>query len=237
MNLMCNPAEDLYESAGLADAPTVELDPEETVVAIIDPQQGFLSPSGTFGRVFGAVELGPLRDALKELALFLNSVPMEVRVVLILSEYPRGLHTPGTTAEPLFNLCVAGSHDCDLAERLAIQDSWAVVTKHETDAWTSPAFRGAVWRLIEQGGKHIIVAGLTATTCVRDSVRSILRAIEPTALTILLVRDLIGSRANSYHSAEGQPSRVYQAYSLMAAAGALAVPTWRCLSWRRSPNR
>jgi hypothetical protein len=37
MSLKGNPAEDLYESAGLADAPTVELDPEDTVVAIIDP--------------------------------------------------------------------------------------------------------------------------------------------------------------------------------------------------------
>ena len=227
-----NPPDDPYESVVPVKAATIELDPEATLVVIIDPQHGFSSPFGTFGRVFGAEELGPVRDALKELALFLNSIPKEVRVVLVLSEYPRGLHTAGTTADPLSDLCVAGDRDCDLADGLMIQDSWLVVIKHQTDAWTSPEFRGAVWRLIEQRGKHIVVAGLTATTCVRDSIVSILSAIGSATLAILLVRDLIGSRVSSYRSAEGQPSRVDQAYSLMAAAGAVAVPTWRCLRWR-----
>ena len=84
---MCNPPDDPHESVVLAKTPTVELDPETTLVAIIDPQLGFSSPSGTFGRVFGAEELGPLREALKELVLFLNSLPQEVSVVLVLSEY------------------------------------------------------------------------------------------------------------------------------------------------------
>lgn len=214
----------------------VELDPKTTLVAIIDPQRGFSSQSGTFGRAFGAEELGPLREALKELALFLNSLPEEVGVVLVLSEYPRGLHTAGTTAEPLSNLCVAGDRDCDLADGLAVKDSWVVATKHRTDAWTSPKFRGAVWRLIERRGKHIVVAGLTATTCVRESILSILNAVGQGTIAVLLIRDLIGSRASSYRSVEGEPSRVDQAYSVMAAAGAVAVPTWRCLRWRRCPS-
>jgi hypothetical protein len=118
---MCNPPDDPHESVVLAKTPTVELDPETTLVAIIDPQLGFSSPSGTFGRVFGAEELGPLREALKELVLFLNSLPQEVSVVLVLSEYPRCLHMAGTTAEPLSNLCVAGDRDCDLADGLAVK--------------------------------------------------------------------------------------------------------------------
>src|SRR5215475_13050401 len=77
MCLMCNPPDDPYESVILENTPTVELAPETTLVVIIDPQRGFSSPSGTFGRVFGAEELGPLREALKELALFLNTVPTE----------------------------------------------------------------------------------------------------------------------------------------------------------------
>jgi len=89
MCLMSNPPDDPYESVILENTPTVELDPETTLVVIIDPQRGFSAPSGTFGRVFGAEELGPLREALKELALFLNSLPKEVSVVLVLSEYPR----------------------------------------------------------------------------------------------------------------------------------------------------
>jgi len=234
MCLMCNPPDDPYESVILENTPT-ELDPETTLVVIIDPQRGFSAPSGTFGRVFGAEELGPLREALKELALFLNSLPKEVSVVLVLSEYPRGLHTAGTTVEPLSNLCVAGNPDCELADGLAVQDSWVVATKHRTDAWTSPEFRGAVWRFIERPGKHIVVAGLTATTCVRESILSILNAVGQATITVLLIRDLIGSRASSYRSVEGEPSRVDQAYSVMAAAGALAVPTWRCLRWCRCP--
>jgi len=236
MCLMCNPPDDPYESIILENTPTVELDPETTLMVIIDPQRGFLTPSGTFGRVFGAEELWPLREALKELALFLNSLPKEVSVVLVLSEYPRGLHTAGTTVEPLSNLCVAGDPDCDLADGLAVQNSWVVATKHRTDAWTSPEFRRAVWRFIERPGKHIVVAGLTATTCVKGSILSILSAAGQATITVLLIRDLIGSRASSYRSSvEGEPSRVDQAYSVMAAAGALAVPTWRCLRWCRCP--
>jgi nicotinamidase-related amidase len=225
----------IFDKSFSAPTPTVELDPETTLVAIIDPQRGFSAPSGTFGRVFGAEELGPLREALKELALFLNSLPKEVGVVLVLSEYPKGLHTAGTTVEPLSNLCVAGDRDCDLADGLAIKDSWVVAIKHRTDAWTSPEFRAAIWRLIERGGKHLVVTGLTATTCVRESILSILSAIGQATITVLLIRDLIGSRASSYSSVEGEPSRVDQAYSVMATSGALVVPTWRCLRWRRCP--
>ena len=145
----------IFDKPFSAPTPTVELDPETTLVAIIDPQRGFSAPSGTFGRVFGAEELEPLREALKELALFLNSLPEEVGVVLVVSEYPKGLHTAGTTVEPLSNLCVAGDRDCDLADGLAIKDSWVVAIKHWTDARRSLEFRSArivkIFEIVDHG--------------------------------------------------------------------------------------
>lgn len=216
-----------------ADCPAAELDPARTLVTVIDPQIGFSSLSGTLGRAFGTDELSTIRPALDQLARFLASIPSEVHVVLVTSEYARGQHTAGDLSDPLSGLCVSGlGRDCELADGIVPNKSWTIALKLRSDAWSSHGFRAAVGQFILEGGQTLLVAGLTATTCVLQTILSLLRSADRRDVTVIAVRDLIGARASTYRHDRGM-SRVDRAYGQMDAAGAVILPSWRSIYWRR----
>lgn len=223
------------ESGSRSRNETIELDPASTLVVVVDPQAGFSSPAGTFGKVFGLDELAPLRSAIARLNDFAAGLPVEVQVVVVLSEYNRGARAAGGASDPLSDLCTAGGPDCEIAEELVVQERWQVVTKHSTDAWASPEFREVVLRFLDRRGRHVVVVGLTATTCVRQSVLSILGAVDQGQVRIVLLRDLIGARASSFVPVGGEPSLIDRVYQEMTAKGAVCVESWKALRWRRPP--
>jgi nicotinamidase-related amidase len=210
----------------------VVLDLGRTVVVVIDPQVGFCSPTGTLARIFGTDDLLPVQAALARLGSFLRNTPLTTSVLLVSSEYPPGLHTEGDLSDPLAGLCVPGvGADCELVEEIVPREGWLRVTKRQTNAWETPAFRNAVKNLTAQGRRTFVISGFVATTCVCETVVSMLSDLELCEVAVLVVQDLIGARASSYRPNAGGASRVDRAYRAMTSAGAAVISTAANLRW------
>ena len=207
-------------------------DPQSTGLIVIDPQVGFTDLSGSFGRVFGAGELSPMQAAVRELAEFNAHLPEQVRGIVVTSEYRPGYHTKGDLNQPLASLCVAGSPDCELSSGFTVCPGWTRVVKHEIDAASCNKFLETLEVWVWDGRTTLLVAGFTATTCVKQTVLSLLRWSRLRPVSIVIVQDLVGART-SHQQAEGtEPSGLERAYQVMASCGASMLPSWRSIRWK-----
>jgi nicotinamidase-related amidase len=216
----------------------VDLDPARTAVVVIDPQVGFCSPSGTLARVFGADDLVPVRAALNRLASFLRDTPRTAAVLLVTSLYPLGLHTEGDLSDPLASLCVPDvGADCEVVEEIVPRESWLRVTKCQINVWETLAFRSAVNNLAAQGRRTFLITGFMATTCVCETVVSMLTALGRRKVTVLVVEDMVGARARSYRPDAGGTSRIHRAYLAMISAGAAMISSSASCRWLSGSGR
>jgi nicotinamidase-related amidase len=210
----------------------VVFDPQSTGLIVVDPQVGFTDLSGSFGRAFGAGELSPIQAAVRELAEFIAHLPEQVGGIVVTSEYQPGYHTKGDLNHPLASLCVAAGPDCELSSGFTVRPGWTRVIKHEIDAASSHEFLETLEVWVRDGRTTLLVAGFTATTCVKQTVLSLLRWSRLRPASIVIVQDLVGARI-SHHQAEGtEPSSLEKAYRAMASCGASILPSWRSIRWK-----
>jgi hypothetical protein len=123
--------------------------------------------------------------------------------------------------------------DCAIDPRLFRRPEWPVVIKTGKDAWaTSPEFRSQVWAFLGGGGRSLAVGGLTATTCVREAVLSVLAACGTTgALLVARAPTRLALRPDA-----GGISRAERAFAAMSTAGALVISYWRAIRWSDTPT-
>jgi nicotinamidase-related amidase len=206
-------------------------DPKRTLVLVIDPQKGFCSTSGTLGRIYGAAELLPAVETCTRIAEFLKSVPNSASVVIVVSEYPAGLHTGGDLASDLSNLCIAGSEDAELADELILKEDWMLVTKRNIDAMESQELRSILYRSVPNPFRDVLIIGFTATTCVLATAISVLQEDDANDISLTIARDLVGARRSSFEAELGRASRVDGAFERMQTAGAAIVDSWKTIEW------
>ncbi|MBT4385002.1 isochorismatase family protein [Candidatus Peregrinibacteria bacterium] len=224
-------------------AENLSLDPESTIVAVLDLQKGFGADGGGFSKLpKGADDLGPIKAAALEGTKFaLAARDAGAKVQLIKAEYAAGKFTGGKADKALSNLCdpEADNGDCDYMDELqplldadpSLVDG--EIVKHENDATTAPellALIDSVSARTPDGDVTLVVTGCTVTTCVEKTFAGVKR--ERPNVSLVTAKDLIGARASKYQYSERTSNvPVDAAYKAMQADGVIVLETADQVEW------
>ena len=148
------------------------LDPNKSVLIVMDPQKGFTNAEGTIAKAFGFEELKEVQQTLAKLNVFLKGLDKNQQVLFIRSEYKQGQFTNNDTKSPLNNLCVKDSLDCDWAEGLHIPEQTHFLTKHHTDATYEHDYLNYLEYKLGEQYTDLYFAGFMTSTCIKKTLLS-----------------------------------------------------------------
>jgi hypothetical protein len=118
-------------------------------LVVVDPVRAFTDPNGVIGRIHGAVEFRPIREAVERLASF--AATHEGPKVWVTSLYRPGQFTGGNLDQPLARLCTdPSSSDCVWDADLEPPADAIAVTKTSMDASSAPAFVYAIEAMVDE---------------------------------------------------------------------------------------
>ena len=193
----------------------------DTLLIVIDAQRAFVDPAGTLALAYGLDEVQPCVTALERLRTYLRHCSADTRVLFVRSEYRPGQFAEGRLDHPLSDLCVPGRNvDCDWAVGLDTTRASTIITKQQTDAGETAAYRVVIERALRDGTRQIVFAGFQLTTCVSASALTTMGLVRGYGTRVVVAEALAGARASSYVlTATG--SRVEAARCELRAAGVL----------------
>lgn len=156
-----------------ANAAVPALVGENCALLVVDMQNGFCHPEGSFAAM--GFDVAPLRAAIDGCAgLIAAARRAGLPVIFTRYVYQRGYADAGVTNRELFprirqhNGLVAGSWDADLLAELPAADDEVIIDKSRYSSFygtrLEPLLRG-------QGIRSLVVCGVTTAMCVETTVR------------------------------------------------------------------
>lgn len=197
------------------------------LILIIDPQKAFCHANGSLAKAFGKDELAAIAERVFALESFLQDDPCPEEVVLVRSEYRPGQFTGGDLGHPFSRVCVPGNGaDCEWCLSASAFSRKRVVTKFEESAASAPGLFEDLQAWVNGGLSQLLVAGFLTTSCVLKTALDLRRTL-PKSVEVGLLAGLTASRASSYVSSNGNPSRHEAALREMQFAGIRIIPPVR----------
>ena len=163
---------------------------------VIDPQNGFCSPSGSLSLHYGKGELYEIRAIIPKIA---KSLTQCQRRHLVISEYSLGQFTQGNFNHNLARLCVPDMNtDCDVIEEFSAINFDSITIKHQQNAFSNDDFFKLIDNELKLGMKHFLVTGFLLEHCVKATVEALIQVLKNHEASVYLCRDLTASRLTKY---------------------------------------
>ena len=106
-------------------------------------------------------------------------------------------------------MCVPGQGiDCEWAAGIEISTHDVVVTKYQTDAVETSAFREAIDGALADGVTRIAIVGFQFTTCVVATAVSTRELVRARGVRVAVIEPLTGSRVSSHQPGPSGVSRI-----------------------------
>ena len=175
----------------------IHLDSNKSVLIVLDPQKGFTNSEGTIAKAFGFEELKEVQDTLDKLNAFLKSLDKNQQVLFIRSEYKPGQFTNGDLKNPLSNLCVKDSFDCEWADGLYIPKNATILSKYRTDATYEHDYLNYLEYKLGEQYTELYFAGFMTSTCIKKTILSTENFFH-TKFKYNLLKNLSAARSSYY---------------------------------------
>jgi nicotinamidase-related amidase len=195
--------------------------PHGTPVIVVDPLRDFMDQSGTFAKCYGAQDTESIRDVLPVLTEMLRTWRGKTWNILCQSLYARNQWK----VRGLEELCT--KENCSGRESLIGRASFDFTATKSDNSVTSMA-QGEVEELGRHMRKHLILTGVTTTSCIAKSVE----ALRIGFVRIIIPRNAVAARNSQQKKADA----LFEGWSDERMTKVIVVPTWREITFESPPG-
>lgn len=194
--------------------------PKGTLTIVVDPLNDFMSAEGVFAKAYGLPDTQPVRDLLPVLRSMMEAWKTKAHVLLCRSLYRHDQFG----VRGLENLCTEGNRvgrDSEIPESFFRRDFEK--TDNSILETEDDEVKGRI-----STAQHLILAGVTTTSCLPKSVVHI-RQVYPGHPQIIVPRDAVAARKERQADAEA----LLKAWEDEGPEGQVTVvPSWKDIRFK-----